>query len=199
MAQAAGANHHYGFMGHSQADKKASRDRILEAASRQLCEHGLDSVSVGDVMKAAGLTKGAFYAHFESRDALLAEAATRSMQAGQSKLDRLFEGGRVPSLQVLVDVWLDPEHVRNPSAGCGVCALAGEGRHAGAPVQAVIARQFEQNVAQFAAALGGGAQATDRAAAIFTAIVGAVSLARAVGDEALAARILSDVRALVLR
>ncbi|MGE8679466.1 MAG: hypothetical protein ACN6PE_12705 [Achromobacter marplatensis] len=51
----------------------------------------------------------------------------------------------------------------------------------------------------FAAALGGGAHATDRATAIFTAIVGAVSLARAVGDEAIAARILADVRALVLR
>jgi TetR/AcrR family transcriptional repressor of nem operon len=51
----------------------------------------------------------------------------------------------------------------------------------------------------FAAALGGGAQATDRATAIFTAIVGAVSLARAVGKEAIAARILADVRALVLR
>ena len=64
-------------MGHSRTEKAASRERILDAAARQISERGLDSVAVAELMQNAGLTKGAFYGHFESRDAMIAEAARR--------------------------------------------------------------------------------------------------------------------------
>lgn len=186
-------------MGHSQAEKAASRERILEAAARQIGEHGLDSVSVSDLMQEAGLTKGAFYGHFESRDAMIAEAAQRAMEKGRAKIDPLFEGRRKPSLKQVVDVWFDPSHVGNPTGGCGICTLAGEARYAGPEVRRVIAEQFDRNVQLIARAIGTDAAATARATAIMTAIVGAVSTSRAVGDPSLAAKILANTRAMILQ
>src|SRR5262249_9169090 len=108
-------------MGHSQADKAASRERILEAAAHQISERGLDSVSVGELMQNAGLTKGAFYGHSESREAMIAEAARRAMQNGQAKLEPLFTGKKRPTLKQVVDLWLDTVHVENRLDGCGIC------------------------------------------------------------------------------
>ncbi|HWT37804.1 MAG TPA: TetR/AcrR family transcriptional regulator, partial [Paraburkholderia sp.] len=185
-------------MGHSQADKAASRERILEAAARQISERGLDSVSVGELMQNAGLTKGAFYAHFESRDEMIAEAARRAMQNGQAKLEPLLSGRKRATLKQIVDLWLDPAHVENRLDGCGICTLAGEARYAGPQVQRVVAEQFNRNVGQIAQALS-GKNVTARATAILTAIVGAVSMSRAVGDPAMAAQILANTRALILQ
>lgn len=64
-------------MGHSQAEKAESRERILEVAARQIRQGGLDSVSIAEIMKAANLTHGGFYGHFPSRAALIAAAVQR--------------------------------------------------------------------------------------------------------------------------
>src|SRR5271166_4130463 len=72
-------------MGHSQAEKAQSRERILAEASRQVRHGGLESVSVGTLMKSVGLTHGGFYGHFESRDTLLAEALERALLEGEAK------------------------------------------------------------------------------------------------------------------
>jgi TetR/AcrR family transcriptional repressor of nem operon len=186
-------------MGHSQAEKAASRERILDAAAQQISERGLDSVAVAELMQNAGLTKGAFYGHFESRDAMIAEAARRAMQKGQEKVDPLFTGKKPPRLDRLVDVWLDPKHVDNLGSGCAICSLAGEARYAGPQVQQVVAEQFDANVRQIALALGDEKNAHARATAILTAMVGAVSMARAVGDPALAKAILGNTRAFILK
>jgi TetR/AcrR family transcriptional repressor of nem operon len=186
-------------MGHSQLEKAASRERILDAAARQLGERGLDSVAVAELMQNAGLTKGAFYGHFESRDAMIAEATKRAMQKGQSKLDPLFSGKKKPTLEQVVDAWLDPAHVQNLASGCGICTLAGEARYAGPKVQQVIADQFKTNVQQIARTIGTGETAIARATAILTTIVGAVSMSRAVGDPTVAREILASARALILQ
>lgn len=184
-------------MGHSQADKARSRERILDATARQISGHGLDSVSVADSMQSAGLTKGAFYAHFASREAMIAEAVDRVMQHGQARIDHFFRVKKKPTVAEIVDVWLDPKHIENLGDGCGICALAGEARYAGPKVRQVIAGHFEKNVELIAQALGGGRAATARATAILAAIVGAVSMARAVGNPELAQVILENTRAMV--
>ncbi|MGF6770588.1 TetR/AcrR family transcriptional repressor of nem operon [Paraburkholderia sp. GAS199] len=186
-------------MGHSQAEKARSRERILDAAASQISETGFGSVAVAELMQSAGLTKGAFYAHFDSREAMIAEASVRAMQRGQARLTELFAKDVQPSLADILDVWLDPMHIQNPSSGCGICTLAGEARHAGPEVQKVIAEQFNRNVEQIARALGSGPSATARATAVLTAIVGAVNMARAVGDPALARDILANARAMAMQ
>ncbi|HEY2750970.1 TetR/AcrR family transcriptional regulator, partial [Phenylobacterium sp.] len=72
-------------MGHSQAEKAKSRERILAEAARQIRQNGLESVSVGTLMKSVGLTHGGFYGHFESREALLASALERALLEGEAK------------------------------------------------------------------------------------------------------------------
>jgi TetR/AcrR family transcriptional regulator, transcriptional repressor for nem operon len=186
-------------MGHSQAEKAASRERILDAAARQINEGGLDSVAVAELMQNAGLTKGAFYGHFESRDAMIEEAARRAMERGQSKLVRLFSDNDSPSLEQVVDVWLDPSHVQDFTTGCGICALAGEARFASPEVKQVVAEQFNWSVRQIARTMGADESAAARATAILTAIIGAVSMSRAVGDAALARDILANTKAMILR
>jgi len=185
-------------MGHSQAAKAASRERILDAAANQISEQGMGSVAVAELMRNAGLTKGAFYGHFESRDAMIAEAARRAMQKGQSKIDAIFLPGKKPRLEDLVDVWLHPGHALASAGGCGICALAGEARYAGPQVQRVVAEQFDRNVEQIAQTIGTGKQAKAHATAILTALIGAVSMSRAVGDVDLAQDILAKTRALIL-
>ena len=69
---------------------RRSRERILDAAARQISEHGLDSVSVADSMQSAALIKGVFYAYFASREAMIAEAADRVTQHGQARIDHPF-------------------------------------------------------------------------------------------------------------
>ena len=186
-------------MGHSRAEKAASRERILDAAAHQISERGLDSVAVAELMQNAGLTKGAFYGHFESRDAMIAEAAGRAMDKGQTRLDALFSRKKKPTLEQVVDMWLDLAHVADPTSGCGICTLAGEARYAGPQVQQVIAEQFNRNVQQIAQTIDSGEAATGRATAILTAIVGAVSMSRAVGDAGLARQILANTKVLIMQ
>jgi TetR/AcrR family transcriptional repressor of nem operon len=156
-------------------------------------------VAVAELMQSAGLTKGAFYGHFESRDAMIAEAARRTMQKGQSKLDLLFSGRKTPTLEQVIDVWLDPAHIENRIDGCGICTLAGEARYAGSQVRQAVAEQFRMTVQQIARTLSDDKSATARATAILTAIVGAVSMSRAVGDASVSREILVNTKTLILQ
>src|SRR5260370_11164128 len=101
--------------------KALSHDRIVQAASRVLRREGFNGVGVADVMKSAGLTHGGFYAHFDSRDTLLAEAAETASLDSVARI-----GGELPRLQArgmsafraLVEVYLSEDHVRNCEQGC---------------------------------------------------------------------------------
>jgi|SRR5471032_181940 len=186
-------------MGYSQADKIQSRERILQAASAQIGRQGLDSLAIADIMREAGLTVGAFYGHFASRDELVAEAARRMMSNGQAHIDELLVHSRHPTLKAFLDIYFDVEHIRDAAAGCGICSLVGEARYASDKVRAVVAQQYTHNVAQVAALLGGGKAALKHAKGVMISIVGAVNLARAVEDPAMAKDILHAAREQILR
>lgn len=63
-------------MGHSQASKKATHERVVSIAARRFREDGIDGLSIADLMKEAGLTHGGFYKHFDSKEQLIEEALT---------------------------------------------------------------------------------------------------------------------------
>src|SRR5437762_5773046 len=71
--------------------KEKTRERILRAAARAIRKHGYDGLGVADVMKEAGLTHGGFYAHFASRDALLAQAAEQAGAESTENLSRAID------------------------------------------------------------------------------------------------------------
>src|SRR2546421_2920570 len=107
--------------------KEETRERILRAAARAIRKHGYEGVGVADVMKDAGLTHGGFYAHFESRDALLAAAAD---QAGAESIDTLTRAIAAAKpgqeLVALVDAYLSDRHVAAPEQGCVIAAAGSE-------------------------------------------------------------------------
>ena len=112
----------------SPGSKKAqTRERILRAAAGAIRKHGYEGLGVADVMKEAGLTHGGFYAHFESRDALLAAAAEQASAESTEALSRALAKARPGAeLMALVDTYLDDRHVTAAEQGLG-CALAAAG------------------------------------------------------------------------
>jgi TetR/AcrR family transcriptional repressor of nem operon len=163
----------------------AKHDRILKEASRLFRARGFENVSVGEVMKAAGLTHGAFYAHFGSKQDLQAAAvahgqgvsAGRARKYGATKKGRRAYAGR----------YLSSSHRDNPGDGCTMAALAQEIARSTPELKAAFERGFEEILAA-----GGG----DRKKAIFhaAALIGGVVLARAVHDQRLSDEILESVR-----
>src|SRR3954465_11844023 len=101
------------------AAKEASRERILTAAARAIRRSGYAGTGVADIMKEAGLTHGAFYAHFPSREAMLAEAADRAgaeSVAASAKVVAAAPTRQV--LRALVRTYLSKGHVENADIGC---------------------------------------------------------------------------------
>src|SRR5881398_1560282 len=107
--------------------KEQTRERILRAAARAIRKHGYEGVGVADVMNEAGLTHGGFYAHFASRDALLAAAAEQAGAESIESLARAVAGAKPgDELMALVDIYLSERHVGAPEQGLG-CAIAAAG------------------------------------------------------------------------
>src|SRR5438477_9743768 len=107
--------------------KEETRERILRAAARAIRKHGYEGVGVAEVMKEAGLTHGGFYAHFDSRDALLVEALER---AGRESFDAVARAAErrsakgVSAFRSLVETYLADRHLESLDTGCPVAALA---------------------------------------------------------------------------
>jgi TetR/AcrR family transcriptional repressor of nem operon len=166
-------------VGHSRAEKAESRDRILDAAARQIRRDGLESVSIAELMKAANLTHGGFYGHFPSRAALIAAALERALTRGESAFvaaQPVKEGGTVKSI---VNRYLSPAHRDNTGEGCAIAALAGDvGRAEDEEVRTRMAQRLDRSFEDMANAMGGGPKAEKAAVAAWCAMAGALALSR---------------------
>src|ERR1700733_13155103 len=109
-------------MGHSKRDKAASHDRIVEIAAARIRESGTEGPGVAEIMKAAGLTHGGFYKHFDSRDDLVAEAVEEAVAQSREGFAAVVDGAADP-LAAFVDWYLSPAHRDQPGTGCAVVAL----------------------------------------------------------------------------
>lgn len=171
---------------HTQPSRKdISHERIVAVAARAIRRGGFQGVGVADIMKEAGLTHGGFYAHFRNRDALLAEALER---AGQDTAARLGDGvarrqarGHSP-LRALVEAYLSDRHLGEIETGCVVAALASEMPRQAAEVREAAAQRVQGLLAAVRRALPDDAPA-ESAAAVASQMVGALQLARALGDN----------------
>jgi TetR/AcrR family transcriptional repressor of nem operon len=163
----------------------ARHDRIVKEASRLFRERGFENVSVGEVMRAAGLTHGAFYAHFRSKQDLqeAAVAYGQALSAGRVRKYGATKKGR----REFADRYLSPWHRDHPGDGCTMATLAQEIARSKAELKAAFERGFEEILS---------AQGGDREEAIFqtAASLGGVVLARAVQDKQLSDEILESVR-----
>jgi TetR/AcrR family transcriptional repressor of nem operon len=186
-------------MGHSKASKANTHAKLVETAAARFKEHGVDGISLADLMHDLKLTHGGFYKHFASRDELVAEALELALeQSGQTMRERLFDGDK-PALDKFVNFYLDEAHRAGRADGCAVAALAGDAARKGAHVQAQFRKSIERNVETLSEALGKGAQGNahqsrETALLILSALYGALTMARAVGDSPLSREVLRTVR-----
>lgn len=176
--------------------KALSHERIVQAASRIMRRDGFSGVGVADVMKAAGLTHGGFYAHFDSREALLAEAveaANREIVAViEAELPRLQSEG-ISAFRALVELYLSDRHVQNCDRGCPMPALCAEMPRQTASVLKASNRTLLRMHDLVERVMPTGS-APGSAWAVVSALSGAVQLARAFGNTEEARAVLAGTR-----
>jgi TetR/AcrR family transcriptional repressor of nem operon len=181
----------------SQSRKEASHERILEAAARAIRRSGYAGTGVADIMKEAGLTHGGFYAHFESREAMLAEAADRAGAHSVATLERFV--AQVPpqeAFRALVTAYLSKGHVESAEVGCPVAALGSEMPRQAPEVRRAATRRIKEMIDLVGRHSPGWGEpgAHERALIATVTMVGALVLARAVDDPKLSASILEAAR-----
>ncbi|WP_454743593.1 TetR/AcrR family transcriptional regulator [Cupriavidus necator] len=167
-------------MGHSQADKLRSRERILSEAAEQIRDGGLESVSVGKLMRRANLTHGGFYGHFASRADLLAHALERALDDGTAAFEAK-KGNTPPDYAATVKSYLSRKHRDSRTTGCAIAALAGDVARAEEPAREVMSAHIEQFVARIDKALGG--DHPEKALFAVSALIGALVVSRVMADE----------------
>jgi AcrR family transcriptional regulator len=180
--------------------KEDTHERIVDVAARAIRRHGYAGLGVADVMKEAGLTHGGFYAHFESRDALLVEALERAGRDSSESLGRAAErhaAKGISPFRALVDSYLANGHLASLDSGCPVAALAGDMPRQSAAVREASAQRVQRLMALVRAAL----PVPHRPAASVVAgtLVGSLQLARALGDTAEGRAVLSATRKALIR
>jgi TetR/AcrR family transcriptional repressor of nem operon len=180
--------------------KALTHERILDTASRAIRREGFHGVGVADIMKAAGLTHGGFYAHFASRDALLVEALCHAGEQGALRMAKGEAARRAKGaspLRALVETYLSDRHLCEKENGCAVAALASEMARQSPALRAAAAERVRSLVDTVERALPEWA-APECATAIASQLVGALQLARVLGDNAEGRALLARSRGALL-
>lgn len=175
-------------------DAAESRERVVQTASELFRDHGYDGIGIATLMQAAGLTNGAFYKQFASKEALIAEATAHALAGNADAWDAaLAQAGKDP-IAALERWYLTDTHLHGRDSGCTYAALAAEAPRHEAPVREAFETGLRKTLAQIAEALGNGPDAEVQAIRLLSRLVGALALARAVAEPALADRILAANR-----
>jgi TetR/AcrR family transcriptional regulator, transcriptional repressor for nem operon len=168
--------------------KEATHERIVETAARAIRRSGYDGTGVAEIMKEAGLTHGGFYAHFDSRDGMLAEAADRAGADTVAFLTRVAaEVAPKKALEAMLRTYLSKEHVESAETGCAVAALGSEMPRQPANVRRAATRRIKEMIDLVARQSPDWGQpgAHERALVTVATALGALVLARAVDDPKL--------------
>jgi TetR/AcrR family transcriptional regulator, transcriptional repressor for nem operon len=171
----------------------ANRAALVQAADRLFREHGINGVGVAEICKRAGLTHGALYAQFPSKDALVAEALAYGLDRNLAHLMAAEDGhdDHPPALTAYLDAYLTPQHRDDLAGGCPMAASASEIARQDDAVSTQFSAGFERMVEAIQALLGPSAtsaaattpqtaDARQRALAIAAAMIGGIAMARAV-------------------
>jgi TetR/AcrR family transcriptional regulator, transcriptional repressor for nem operon len=188
-------------MRYSKKHKFQTHARIVKRAAVKLREKGAHGIGVADLMKEAGLTHGGFYAHFDSREALVIEAFSHAMDRSTEHWRKQSEG--VPSdkrLSTIVNSYLTPLHRDNPGQGCAVPTLAAEISRESAKTRRAFAGRMERMIEMLAKQFHGmpPKAARKQATAALATMMGSLVMARIAGSGELSDDILKSGRDAIL-
>ena len=184
----------------SRVQAAENRETVINVASRLFREHGFDGIGLKDLMKGAGLTQGAFYTHFESKDDLAAQASRRAMENAAQRWAEATASKPEDPFGAVIEFYLRTGHREERMDGCPVVALGSDAARQGSDVKA----SFEVGIREYLEMLGGWVGEADaekaggKAMAVLSTMVGAVLLSRVVNNPDLA-RAFLDAAAVQVR
>ena len=185
-------------MRYPHSHKQTIRRRILGAAGRVFRERGVAETGVDDVMRAAGLTHGGFYAYFDGKAQLVAEASAEAFAAAIPNLDRI---ARAPTAaartRLMIDSYLAARHRDNRGAGCFVVAVGADMARLKGELRTEYAREFSAHLDRLAAALRlspDPGESREKSTQLLSALVGGLLLARAIEDPVRSDALLQAMR-----
>ena len=176
----------------SRVQAEENRQNVINVASRLFRERGFDGIGLKDLMEEAGLTQGAFYKQFASKDDLAAQASERAFEYGLGRWSAAVEANPKDPLGAVSALYLSMGHRDEKGDGCPVVALGADASRQSPDVKA----SFEAGIGKYLEMLGpwlgdsDSEDTTDAAMAVLSTMVGATVLSRAVNDELLAKRFL---------
>jgi TetR/AcrR family transcriptional regulator, transcriptional repressor for nem operon len=176
----------------SRDQAEENRQTVIDVASRLFRERGFDGIGLKDLMKAAGLTQGAFYKQFESKADLVAQASKRAMERAFNRFSAAGAANPDDPLGAAVALYLSTEHREERMDGCPVAALGSDAARQRADVKA----SFEAGIREYLEMLdvwvdeAEDKEPSAKAMAILSTMVGAMVLSRAVNDEHLSKQFL---------
>ncbi|MGO9382425.1 MAG: TetR/AcrR family transcriptional regulator [Mycobacterium sp.] len=176
--------------------KAASRHRILDTAARRLRHEGVDGTAIVPVMREAGLTHGAFYSHFASKEDLAVAAFSHAITTGRPRWTKARNGeGWTDRLKRLATQYLTSAHRDDLASSCGFAALSSDAARGTPEFRAAYERELRQSLAAICEGRDNDPSRLDDAIAMMAICVGGLSLARAVPDKEFSERILRVARA----
>ena len=177
-----------------------NRQTVINVASRLFRERGFDGIGLKDLMKGAGLTQGAFYKQFASKDDLAAQASRRALESASRRWSAAAAANPKDPLGAVIAFYLSTGHREERMDGCPVVALGSDAARQGSDVKA----SFEAGIKSYLEMLGrwigetDGEDSSDKAMAILSTMVGALVLSRAVNNKRLSKRFLQAAAKSVL-
>lgn len=177
--------------------KGRSRERILESAGSLIRENGISGASITDVMEGAGMTVGGFYAHFPSKQSLIAETIRKTLQHSREHL-AAYAGSRRGAdwLKAVARSYLSRSHRDNPQTGCPLPATLGEIARADPSVREALADEISVSAEELASRLRetGIEDSKGEALAMLATMAGGLTLARALQGTRLSDEVLRACR-----
>jgi TetR/AcrR family transcriptional regulator, transcriptional repressor for nem operon len=176
----------------SRIQAEENRQKVIDVASRLFREHGFDGIGLKDLMKGAGLTQGAFYKQFASKEDLAAQASRRALESASSRWTAAAGANPKDPLGAVIAFYLSMGHCAARMDGCPVVALGSDAARQGPDVKA----SFEAGIRQYLELLGSwtgspkSKKSRAKAMTMLSTMVGAVLLSRAVNDQQLSKQFL---------
>ncbi len=184
-------------MRYDEGHSEKTKNRVVKIAAAQMRKHGPDKVGVADVMGRAGLTHGGFYAHFDSKDDLIAAAVDRMFEESRARFREWTDGkDRPEALRSYINAYVSRTHRDKPESGCAIAALSSDIRRQGSKARSAYDRGVNSLLNSIASLLGeeDGVKRRTLAQSMLAEMTGAVAAARAVADETLSDEILASAR-----